>query len=278
MYRPARGALAARAPPSLLPPLPALPPPSSSSSSPRGKRQAGREAQLAARRGDGAGEGARRGSFGLQGPDRAGGDTGLGPARPRAHPLSQAGSALVIPGGAHAPFPSQGLGSLGLRAPDCGSRLGTAGPRVGWAALRALRCRSDASLQTGRSKRPARRPHPRGKPTPGRRGLRGGAAAAVGPGRPGLTRLRGRSAPGPGEARSGSGKADQIHTSQATGRSEEVFLLDTGWNRKGSPDRSEWELLCPKATPSQSAGSPRPGHRLRWARGSGLPLLPSAVT
>lgn len=149
-----------------------------------------------------------------------------------------------------------------------------------WAGLLCAHCAAEATLRFKRAAPSARLAALTrvGNPPLGGEGCRAGLRPPSGPGRPGLTRLRGRSAPGPGEARSGSGKADQIHTSQATGRSEEVFLLDTGWNRKGSPDRSEWELLCPKATPSQSAGSPRPGHRLRWARGSGLPLLPSAVT
>lgn len=240
-------------------------------------RQGGR---LSSRQGEGTEQGRGRGEARLDSRDRTGQEetpasAPQGPAlthcpRRDPHSSSRAGPTLLSPARAWALWGSEPRTAGVASEPQARA----------WAGLLCAHCAAEATLRFKRAAPSARLAALTrvGNPPLGREGCRAGLRPPSGPGRPGLTRLRGRSAPGPGEARSGSGKADQIHTSQATGRSEEVFLLDTGWNRKGSPDRSEWELLCPKATPSQSAGSPRPGHRLRWARGSGLPLLPSAVT
>lgn len=179
MNRPARGALAARAPPPLLPPL--LGPSSpllflllspweapgreggSARGEQRGRSRGGGAARLVWTPGTGLGRRRRRPR----------------PRRPRAHPLSQAGSALIIPGGSQAPFPGQGLGSLGLQARDCGSGSGTAGPRAGPADLRTLALPQRRFASNGPLQPPRSPPSPGVKPIPGRRGLRGGAAAAV---------------------------------------------------------------------------------------------------
>lgn len=202
MLYPARapGALATRAPPSLLPPLPALPPPFLFLllSPWEAQGRDGGSARGEERRGGGRGGGAARLAR-TPGTDWAGEDASLGPQAPRSPTVQgRICARRPVPDRSKAPFPGQALDSPGLPEPDRGSPSRTLRPRAGLAhLLRKWRCGSRRFASNGLFQ-PPRSPRflPGVKPTPGPRGLWGGTAAAVGAG-PGLPPLRGRSVPGP---------------------------------------------------------------------------------
>lgn len=239
------------------------------SPAPRGKRRAGRGAQPPC-----GGAGAPRGSLG-PGTDWAGGGAGLGPAGPAPTPRPRPSCTHPAgPAGPTAPSP-----------PVAGSMGGTAlvGPGPARAALASCApgaAEAVASLQTGRSNRPARAARSRVRsPFPGG----GGGGAGQRP--PSGLRRAWRGFAGRGLlALAGLGRGREALTQVRISRRPlgKGFPAACSRDGKRALERPEWERPCPRAAPWEAAGSPGPacaGRRAQgaWTPGSRAPRRPEAM-